>query len=141
VAGIAEAILTKVIGTGVSRMGGMGFQKFLRIRKIDAAVRGAKSLDPAAQKAFGDFDTLIASRYGELTTEVDKFFRELESSGLITILAEEAIVKKRTDGTRNAFLQLHLAVLGDDAGDAKTMYERLATAFETELLPVWMTPG
>ena len=124
---------SKILGTALARVGTIGFQKALRLRRVDAALRGGRTPAPAVHTALSDFEVVIGSRYGELTEELDRFLRELERTGLVTALAEEAALNKRTVGTKKAFLQLHESIIGVQSGDGEALYDRLTTAFEASL--------
>jgi hypothetical protein len=130
---VLSGVLTKILGTALGRLGTVGLQKALRLKQVESAIRGGKPVDAAVQTALADFELVIGSRYGELTEELDRFLRELERTGLVTALAEEAALHKPTPGTKNAFLHLHDAVIGAGHGDGIVLYQRFTSAFAASL--------
>jgi predicted NACHT family NTPase len=127
------SILQSLFVTAIGRAVPILYQKILRRRKVDAAIRGEATQNSAIKKALMDYEVIVGSTYGTLTETLDKFLRELESSGVIVCMAEEAVVKRRTESTRAAFLNLHTEVFGDLSGNAQALYEQIAVSFETSL--------
>ncbi len=127
------SILQSLFVTAIGRAVPILYQKILRRRKVDAAIRGEATQNSAIKKALMDYEVIVGSTYGTLTETLDKFLRELKSSGVIVCMAEEAVVKRRTKSTRAAFLNLHTEVFGDLSGNAQALYEQIAVSFETSL--------
>jgi hypothetical protein len=72
----------------------MLLQKASRLRKIDLALKGEAQKNPLIKKAIEDYEIVLGSYRGEFTTDVDIFHRSLERSGLIELIAENALVSR-----------------------------------------------
>jgi hypothetical protein len=96
-------MLQSLFVTAIGRAIPILYQKILRRRKVDAAIRADGPQNSAIKQALMDYEVIVGSTYGTLTETLDKFLRELESSGVIVCMAEEAVVKRRTVATRAAF--------------------------------------
>ena len=102
-----NTILQSLITTAVSRIGPIIYRRVVRRNKVEAALRGASNTNGAVADALRDFEVVIGSSYGELTERLDRFLRELETSGIVVLLAEDAVVHRRSDATKNKFVSLH----------------------------------
>jgi hypothetical protein len=92
IGGIGSGILGRLVSSGTQRIGTLIFQKVVRTFRIEAALRGDPVKNPSIQKAISDFETVVGSRYGKLTQQLDDFLRELERSGIINSIAENAML-------------------------------------------------
>jgi hypothetical protein len=81
-------LVTRLVGSGVQRLGSLVFQKVIRIAKIDHALKGVAAKSAAVQTAINDFETVVGSRYGELTQQLYDFLREIERSGIVNLMRE-----------------------------------------------------
>lgn len=127
---LAPSVLVgRLITAGAQRLGSMVFQKVCRVVKIDQALRTGVQRNPNIQKAINDFETVIGSRYGALTEQLDAFFRELERTGLLSSMFEHALLGRDSTEVKALFINLHNDVLGKDEGDASTLYDKLLISF------------
>jgi hypothetical protein len=127
------SIIQSLFCTALGRAVPIIYQKIVRRSKVDAAMRGEPSQNSAIKQAIADYEIIVGSTYGQLTESLDRFLRQLESSGIVVTMAEEAIVRKRTELTRRTFCSLHMEILGPSAGDAERLYDQIATSFEASL--------
>jgi hypothetical protein len=133
VATIAEAIVGKLIGSGLARLGDLVFQKMIRLQRVDDSLRGIIITDPLAKKAIADFEIVMGAYRGELTQRLHDFLGELEKSGLINSLIENALFERKSAEVKHAFIRLHTDVMELPNAEADVLYERLSTAFEVTL--------
>ena len=126
-------MLQSLFTTALGRVVPLMYQKVVRRTKVESALRGNIPANRAVQAAMTDYEVLVGSTYGQLTVSLDRFHRQLESSGIIIGMAEEAAVKKRTELTKQAFLALHRDVFQSNEGDGLALYNQMATAFEASL--------
>src|SRR4051812_44081301 len=110
--GVIEGSATKLLTTALSRFGSSIFQRITRLHKIDGVLRGERLKNRSLETALRDYETVVGSYHGELTEELDRFLRELECTGLLTVMADEAVLGKRHPATKEAFLILHKHVFG-----------------------------
>ncbi|UEM03754.1 hypothetical protein JL101_028045 [Skermanella rosea] len=61
----------------------------MRLNKVDSALKGTRISNPAIQRALADYEIVVGSYYGELTSNLERFLREFEKSGLVTAMAEQ----------------------------------------------------
>src|SRR5689334_1905095 len=120
-------IVAKLLGAAAARVGDVVGSKLIRITKIEGALSSGVRKEPALETALKDFQTVLGSAYGELTQEVAQFFAELERSGLITAIAEAAIVDEPSTQTREAFARLHQGMMS--GGQPYQLYDRMFLAF------------
>lgn len=131
VAALGNAVITRLIGAGIQRSGSLVFQKILRLGRIDAALKGlAKS--PAVENAIRDFETIIGTYYAELNVETDAFLRELERSGLITVMVECALLKRDIQETAQLFDDLHKRMM-PTKGSSTALHQRMMTSFQVSM--------
>ncbi|MFZ8281243.1 hypothetical protein ACO1KQ_15215, partial [Staphylococcus aureus] len=76
----------------------------MRISRIEHTLKGIPLRNPQVKSASDDFITLIGNRYGEYTEQLSKFLEELERSGLITAMVENALVDRKSEEVRKAFV-------------------------------------
>lgn len=133
-AGVIEGAIiaagTKIVGSAISSAGTAFFQKIIRLRKVDQAIKGARGQSEPVDKAISDFEYVIGAFYGELTEGLERFLLELSRSGLISAMAELAILKRRSVPVQKAFVQLHNETIGTNEGDANALFERLMVSLE-----------
>jgi hypothetical protein len=129
VAAMLQSLFTTAIGRSVPVL----YQKIVRRGKVEAAMRGDTLQNSAIKQSLIDYEVIVGSVYGQLTETLDKFLRQLESSGIIVNMAEEAVVGKRTNATRQAFYNLHTEIFADHSGDAERLYNQIASSFAASL--------
>src|SRR5687767_14517261 len=107
IAKCASDIVISLLATGIQRSVSLLFHKISRLKKVDKTIRGLVSTNPVVGTAVAEFETVIGTYRGELTEGLDRFIRELERSGLIEALIENAMLKRRSAAVRNQFITLH----------------------------------
>jgi hypothetical protein len=132
-AGIVGSFATKLVTSGLARVGDMTLQKYFRLRKVDAAIRNVTAQDPDIQSAMSDFEIVIGTHYGEFTQPLEAFFRELERTGLITALAEQGLLRTENKGLQKAFIELHRSFFPTENGNAEELFRRMTVAFGASL--------
>ena len=124
-----SAILSRLLGSGIHRLGSLIFQKVTRTIKIESAFKTGSAKNQNIQKAISDFETVIGSRYGKLTEKLGRFLEELERTGLINLLVENAIFQRQSADLENIFMELHEKIVGKNEGDAGELYKQLNISF------------
>jgi hypothetical protein len=116
-------------------------QKIVRRQRVEAALKGAATSNGALQAAMVDFEVITGSRYGKLTERLDRFLRELESSGVVVALAEEAVAERGETLSWRPFLELHNVVFGAAEDDARELYDSLRASFKASLELLYGDPA
>ena len=129
VGGILQSLFCTAIGRAVPVL----YQRIVRRSKVEAALRGGSTPNSAVKQSLQDYEVIIGSFYGQLTESLDKFLQQLESSGIVVSMAEEAVAKKQTQATYASFCNLHREVFGEHPGDAKKLYDQMRVSFEASL--------
>lgn len=128
---LGGGIATRLIGAGFQRVGSLVFQKAMRISRIEQALKTSPLRNASVKTAIGDFETLIGNRYGEYNERLSGFVDELERSGLITALVEDAMLERWSPEVRDSFYALHERAFLKDQGDPADLYKKLMTSFST----------
>ncbi|MBR0968897.1 NACHT domain-containing protein [Bradyrhizobium diazoefficiens] len=126
---MATSIAGRLLTSGLQRVGTLTFQKAMRISRIEHTLKGIPLRNPQVKSASDDFITLIGNRYGEYTEQLSKFLEELERSGLITAMVENALVDRKSEEVRKAFVLLHARVINPNEDDATSLYEKMMVSF------------
>lgn len=129
--GAAEGLATKLIASGMQRVGSLTFQKAIRISRIEQALRTSSLKNPNVKIAINDFQVLIGNRYGEYNERLSAFIDELDRSGLITALVEDAMLDRWSQNVRDSFFALHARAFSTEQGDPADLYTKLMTSFTT----------
>jgi hypothetical protein len=127
-ASIGQTVMARLIASGIQRVGSLIFQKVLRTTKIEAVLKGGGIKNPVLQTAMADFETVIGTRYGKLTTKLDNFLRELERSEVINSMIENALLGRSSAEIERAFSDLHAKILGAE-GNAEELYQAIMNSF------------
>src|SRR5258708_11007511 len=119
-AGLAGPLLTSAI----QRVGSLTFQKAMRVSRIEQTLKGSAQRNSNVKLAMEDFETVIGNRYGQYTEKLAQFLEELERSGLITAMVEDALLERRSQEVKAAFVALHARARGriitrQDGGEAE----------------------
>jgi hypothetical protein len=126
---LGAGITARLIGAGIQRVGSLVFQKAMRISRIEQALRTSPLKNANVKAAIGDFEVLIGHRYGEYNDRLSGFIDELERSGLITALVEDAMLERWSPEVRDSFFALHDRAFSKDQGDPADLYKKLMTSF------------
>ncbi len=102
---IGAGLIGRLIGSGVQRLGSLAFQKIIRIAKIENALKGVAK-NPSVRTAIDDFETVIGNRYGELDSQLFEFLREVERSGIVNSIFENALICRDSPELKSIFLDL-----------------------------------
>jgi hypothetical protein len=129
IAGLASGLATKLITSGIQRVGSLTFQKAMRISKIEQTLRGQVQRNPNVKAAMNDFETLIGTRFGEYTEQLAKFLEELERGGLITAMVEDALLERNSLEVQASFGSLFGRAFPTGPNEAHDLYEKLAISF------------
>lgn len=130
--GVGLGLLTKLVTSGLQRAGSLIFQKMIRITRIENALRVGYIRNETIKKAIDDFETVIGTRYGQLTEELDQFLQELERSGIINSMVENALIGRSSTPTKEAFKTLHSQAF-DGKQNPEHLYIQLETSFSITL--------
>jgi hypothetical protein len=133
VGAVGGGLIGRLIGSGVQRLGSLVLQKVIRVAKIENALKGNIAKNPLVQTAVADFETVIGTRYGELTTELSEFLREIERSGIINSMVENALIGRKSTELQRIFSQLHDQVIGSGKGAPGLLFERMMHSFSITL--------
>src|SRR5437762_2986954 len=77
-----------------------------RIRASQNVDFSSPLLPKPLERALEDIERIFGGAFGIYTTKMDSFFKELASSGVLTHMAECALVNVRSRGAETAFLDL-----------------------------------
>lgn len=113
---VGVGLVTRLVGSGVQRLGSLAFQKIIRIAKIENALKGSVAKSTAVQVAINDFETLVGTRYGQLNRQLFDFLREIERSGIVNTMVENALINRNSSELERIFCDLHVKVVGPDGG-------------------------
>jgi hypothetical protein len=146
-AGLAGGLATKLLTSGIQRAGSLAFQKAMRVTKIEQAIRGQAQRNSNVKAAMNDFEVVIGTRFGEYTVQLAKFLEELERSGLITTMVEDALLDRGSPEVQSSFEALfarafpsrspHALPKTDDvlSGDISRAVSRQSTVGHAEASP------
>jgi len=126
-------LVTRFVGSGVPRLGSLVFQKVIRIARIDSALKGASAKSAAVQTAINDFETVIGSRYGQLDQKLNDFLREIERSGIINSMVDNALIGRDSNEVRRIFVDLHIKFMGKDSGAPDLLFDKMMISFRVTL--------
>lgn len=104
----------------------------MRIARIENALKGVVK-NPAVQTAINDFETLIGNRYGELDTQLFEFLREVERSGIVKSIFENALIGRDSPELKRIFIDLHARIVGPGNGAGDLLFERMVGSFSVTL--------
>ena len=133
---IGAGLISRLVSSGVQRLGSLILQKVIRVGRIESALKGNAQKNPAIQAAIDDFETVIGSRYGELNTELFEFLREVERSGIINSMVENALIGRDASELKRIFRNVHDQVIGAGKGSADLLFDRMMTSFEITMQEV-----
>ena len=129
---VGAGLVGKLLTAGLQKIGTLAFQKALRILRIESNLKGAIKQNPLVATAISDFETVLGSRYNQLTSQVSTFFSDLERSGVITAMVETALLGDNRDRVFPIFDRMH-GVAFDSNGDSKLLYDKLMSSFTITL--------
>lgn len=139
-AAITTTMFARLFGAGMQRVAGSIFQKILRLRKIDSALKGESAKNTAIKTAIQDFEIVLGSYRGEFTQQIDHFLRELEKSGILEAITQQALIRKRSDQLLARFESLYRASVVGHPKSSQELYEQLCVSFEITLRELTKDP-
>jgi hypothetical protein len=128
---LTTGLFSRLITSGIQRVGSLTFQKAMRISRIEQTLRASSARNPNVKVAVDDFEVLIGNRYGELNEQLANFMEELERGGLITAMVEDALLDRPSPEVQASFITLHSRAFSKDQGDADDLYKKLMVSFTT----------
>lgn len=132
VAELAIGAVGEFLNSGLKRAVSAPFQKIARLEKVDHAARLRASADPIVKQAIDDYVRVLGSYQGKYTTIADAFLKELEASGIIELMVENALIDRASEPVKNAFLSLHSHIFGTDE-DGVALYDSMMAAFTASM--------
>ena len=126
-AATAGGVIINLWSEGLLRVGSLVFQRMLRIKNIQQAVQGVVQQDLVVRTAIADLETYLGSREGILTEKIHKFIRDLEKSGVVTVMIEEALLDARSETTKLAFIELYHTT-SEESSEAEELYSKISIA-------------
>ncbi len=126
-----KSLLPDLFIGGLHRAASLSAQKILRINRIDKALKGDALESTASSIAVSDFYEVANLYYTKFNKKADLFFKELEKSGIIELMVENALIGKDSPKVRNHFLNLHNNFIKGDSNieNGELLYERLMKSF------------
>lgn len=111
------------------------FQKITRLEKIDLTIKGGAQKNPHILSAIKDFEIILGSYQGILTTNIHAFISELGKSGLIEAMAENALIKRESDDLKRLFIALYSRFVPaeQDPVGATALYDQMMISFGISL--------
>jgi hypothetical protein len=111
----------------------MKVQWQVSIAKIENALKGSVAKSTAVQVAINDFETLVGTRYGQLNRQLFDFLREIERSGIVNTMVENALINRNSSELERIFCDLHVKVVGPDAGAPNALFQKMMKSFSITL--------
>jgi hypothetical protein len=131
VASLSAGLAGRLLTSGIQRVGSLTFQKAMRISRIEQTLKGSAQRNSNVKLAMEDFETVIGNRYGQYNEKLAQFLEELERSGLITAMVEDALLERRSEEVKAAFAALHARAFSDGEGNAEELFSKLTVSFAT----------
>jgi hypothetical protein len=128
--GITIALVTDFLSAGLMKTGSLAFQKALRIRKVDAAFKGALSTNETVKRALSDLQTVLGTYRGELNTELNGFLEELVSSGLVSAIVDSCLFEGEIEGIWICFKNLHEKMISQNKSETKALFDSIRGAIK-----------
>jgi hypothetical protein len=122
-------MLSGIVSSGLSRCASLSFAKARRLSKIDSALRNDAHSSKILKKALSDFEIVVGNYHGELTEPLARFLLELERSGLVTAMAEAAILKRKSRNLEKLFIELHNRHLPVQGDQAEKLFSAISKSF------------
>jgi hypothetical protein len=132
VAELAIGALGEFINSGLKRAVSAPFQKVARLEKVDHAARLRSSTDPLVAVALDDYIRVLGSYQGKYTVTVDAFLKELEASGVVELMVENALIGRASSEVEKRFIFLHNHVFGGSE-DGNELYASMMAAFTASM--------
>jgi len=126
---VAGSLFIQLFSAGAERLGSLVFQKLIRLRRIDATLKGIIQKDAVVITAVNDFETVIGSRYDKLTEDLKAFLLIVERSGLVKRMLESAIIGREDRELKSCFLELHHIHFKSSTDDGTTLFMSLYKSF------------
>jgi hypothetical protein len=130
---IATELFNNLLTAGLARVGTLAFHKVARINRIEQEIKVGSSQDRPIARALDDLQIVIGTCYGPYTTDLHFFFAELQKSGILNVLAEEAALAKKHPTSKSLFMQLHKELLPSEEANGEKLFEVVFKCFQTSL--------
>jgi predicted NACHT family NTPase len=128
---LSAGLAGRLLLSGIQRVGSLTFQKAMRISRIEQTLKGSAQRNSNVKLAMEDFETVIGNRYGQLNERLACFLEELERSGLITAMVEDALLERSSHEVKAAFASLHARAFPDGEGSPEELFGKLTLSFST----------
>ena len=120
----------------------MGLNKLIRLRKVDQTLKGLAGTNSVVKAALNDFKSFSDERYSEFEKELNTFFKELESSGVLTAMAEQASIGQSLQSTKNTFAKLYNTIFKEgNVPVSDDLYCRMSDVFKVSLKEMCSDPA
>ncbi|WP_267382318.1 MULTISPECIES: NACHT domain-containing protein [unclassified Sphingomonas] len=129
---LAIGVIGEFLNTGLKRAISAPFQRISRLQKVDHAARLKATTDPLIVAALDDYVRVIGSYHGTYTTAVDGFLTELESSGIVEVMIENALIGRSSPNLLVSFSQLHRSHFPGEP-DPISLYSSMMAAFTASM--------
>lgn len=130
---VVGAFLSDFLKVGLERAGSAIFQKVMRLRSVDKAMRAGQLTNPVVDTAVKDLEIIFGSYRGELDVLLSQFLNEVKRSGIITLMAEEAIVQTEHELTVERFVALYSNIVGQDDDKGRDLYKLIRIGLTSSL--------
>lgn len=129
-----------LLSSGLQRVSNSVFQKFLRLRRIDAALRGEAQRNPLVKKAIDDWERVLGTYLGEYDEALDSFMQSLERSGLLEGITQSALLRRSIDNNKILFTSEFESYCPGHPKSPDELYDQLFTSFSITLREITKDP-
>jgi hypothetical protein len=129
----AAAVFTDLFAAGLARFGSLAFHKLARIKKIEQEIKAGPPQTEPIGRALNDLQIVIGTTYGPYTQELHSFLTELQRSGVIGLLAEEAAFDQKNPISKTQFMRLHQDRFPDKKSHGEQLFDVIYSCFKTSL--------
>ena len=129
----AAAVFTNLFAAGLARFGSLAFHKMARIKKIEQEIKAGPTQTKPIARALHDLQIVIGTCYGPYTQELGLFFAELQRSGIIGLIAEEAAFARKNPISKGSFVRLHDERFPTENSQGGRLFDVVYNCFRTSL--------
>lgn len=126
---IVGGIASSIVASGLLRASSAPFAKIARLHRLPQQIKNLRSQDPVVDAAFNDFQIIFGDQNGGLRAEHQKFFNEIERSGIVTMIASSAVLDIDDPHTKRIFSSLYVLFTKEDEQKAIKIYNTLRKVF------------
>lgn len=130
---VAGGVFTNLLSSGLQRSGSMMFQKITRLKRVDKAIKEITVTDSHVRQCLTDLETVLGTYQGKLTTTLDAFLKEVQRTGIIEVMIENALIGRTSEQTLSAFLEVYHRFFDTDLNEAANIYRKISSAFRASL--------